>query len=446
MGIFDIFNSEKKSKSKKPLNDKNKKYQKNDIVDLIKDKKIAIFGFGTQGKVHALNLRDSGVSNIVIALRENSTSITKAKKEGFHVAELSKAAEWADIIMMLVPDEVQLEVYAKHIEQYIKEGSYIGYTHTFGNTKEFFQVRSDLNQFQVSTDLNGKDLRESFNKGHLIGVSVTNREQNSNPSNTDVIALAYVLAIGSSSQTINHIANENDPFDFIDSSKKQKMDENLKKQKKNNSDDELPDSKKDPSQVGTGFFVDNKGHIVTNYHVVKASKNNTKIMFNNDEIKVKIIAYDEILDIALLKSKVKNKNYIKFSNASPKKAQNILVAGYPYGKFISDDLKITSGIINSLKGIQNNTSMLQIDATINPGNSGGPIVDKVSGSLVGVATMKLNKDFTKAAFGTESENTNYGIKSSQVRDFLEANNIEISIKSNKLKISELENATVYIFS
>ena len=89
--------------------------------------------------------------------------------------------------------------------------------------------------------------------------------------------------------------------------------------------------------------------------------------------------------------------------------------------------------------------MLQIDATINPGNSGGPIVDKVSGSLVGVATMKLNKDFTKAAFGTESENTNYGIKSSQVRDFLEANNIEISIKKNKLNVSELEDSTVFVF-
>ena len=450
MGIFDIFNSEKKSKSKKPLNDKNKKYQKNDIVDFIKDKKIAIFGFGTQGKVHALNLRDSGVNNIVIALRENSKSITKAKKEGFHVAELSKAAEWADIIMMLVPDKVQLEVYAKHIEQYIKEGSYIGFVTTFGddNTFKYLKpIRSDLNQFQVSTDLNGEKLRKSFKDGNIVGVSYSNNvNNNSDVSQTWVIALAYVLAIGSSSQTINHIANENDPFDFIDNSKKQKMDENFKKQKKNNSDDELPDSKKGPSQVGTGFFVDNKGHIVTNYHVVKASKNNTKIMFNNDEIKVKIIAHDEILDIALLKAKVKNKNYIKFSNASPKKAQNILVAGYPYGKFISDDLKITSGIINSLKGIQNNTSMLQIDATINPGNSGGPIVDKVSGSLVGVATMKLNKDFTKAAFGTESENTNYGIKSSQVKDFLEANNIEISIKSNKLKISELENATVYIFS
>ncbi len=198
--------------------------------------------------------------------------------------------------------------------------------------------------------------------------------------------------------------------------------------------------------VGTGFFVDNKGHIITNYHVVKFSNNKSKILFKHEEVSTNMIAYDEVLDLALLKAKIKNKHFIKFSNKSPKKAQSILVAGFPYGKFVSDDLKITSGIINSLKGIQNNTSMLQIDATINPGNSGGPIVDKTSGNLVGVATMKLSKDFTKEAFGQESENTNYGIKSSQVKDFLEANNINISIKSSKLKISELEDSTVFVFS
>ena len=59
--------------------------------------------------------------------------------------------------------------------------------------------------------------------------------------------------------------------------------------------------------------------------------------------------------------------------------------------------------------------------------------------------MKLSKDFTKAAFGQESENTNYGIKSSQVRDFLEANSIKISLKSNNLKIEELEDSTVFVF-
>ncbi len=204
---------------------------------------------------------------------------------------------------------------------------------------------------------------------------------------------------------------------------------------------------KDPKgkhSVGTGFFVDGKGHIITNYHVVKDSNDNAKILYNHKEVETNIIAYDENLDIALLKAEIKNKTFINFSNKSPQKAQSILVAGFPYGKFVSDDLKITSGIINSLKGIGNNTAMLQIDATINPGNSGGPIVDKLTGSLIGVATMKLSKDFTKQAFGQESENTNYGIKSSQVKDFLEANNIKISIKNSKFDITKIEESTVFI--
>ena len=218
--------------------------------------------------------------------------------------------------------------------------------------------------------------------------------------------------------------------------------------------DDYADETKDDSNeegessngVGTGFFVDNKGHIITNFHVVSKSKNKTKILFEHEEIKAKLISYDENLDLALIKIKTKNKDFIKFSNNTPKKAQNILVAGYPYGKAISDDLKITSGTINSLKGILNDTSMLQIDATINPGNSGGPIVDKESGCLVGVATAKLSKDFTKKNFGEESENTNFGIKSSQVKDFLDANNVEYKITNQKLKVSELEKSTVFIFS
>ena len=196
---------------------------------------------------------------------------------------------------------------------------------------------------------------------------------------------------------------------------------------------------------GSGFFVTDKGHIITNYHVVNGSKN-IKFLYKDEEVDAKLVASDKQLDLALLKSKVENKSYIKFSNKSPQKAQNILVAGFPFGKAISSDLKITGGIINSLKGGGNDTTRLQIDATVNPGNSGGPIVDKLNGSLVGVAVSKLNKDFTKEVFGAEGENTNYGIKASQVRDFLESNNINVSIKSSKLKISELEGSTVFIYN
>ena len=435
MGLFDIFKTETKSM--------NKKYKKDDAVDLIREKKIAIVGFGSQGQVHALNLKDSGINNIVIALRDNSKSISKAESKGFKVMKLSKAAEWADILMMLVPDDIQKEIYAKHIEQYLKVGSIIGFHNKSHDQKKLFTIRADLGEFAVLTELNGDSLRKSFKRGDLKPISYSiDPEVSERPYN---IALAYIIALGSSSPDISYIANENNPFDpkRYEDSKDYEVEGTIHI-------DENPAKDKNPPKgsagTGTGFFVNKEGYVITNYHVVKLSENNTKIVFRNKEKDAKIIAYDEVLDIALLKVEVKNKNYIKFSNSSPKKAQSILVAGYPYGKEISDDLKITSGIINSLKGIKNNTSMLQIDATVNPGNSGGPIVDKDSGSLVGVATMKLSKDYTKAAFGVESENTNYGIKSSQVKDFLEANNVSVSIKKNKLDITELEESTVFIFS
>jgi S1-C subfamily serine protease len=422
MGLFDIFNSEKKTK--------NNKSQSDSKIDLINNKRIAIFGFGNQAEAHALNLQDSGVSNIVIALREDSKNISKAESKGFKVMKLSKAAEWADILMLLISDEAQPEVYKAHIEQYVKEGTCIGLANTINLKKQLIIFRSDLDVFSVSTKFNGNTLRSKFKKGGAVESTWIVHQNNS--GQVDDIAKGYLVSVASGSPKVS----ENTEESTSENSNKSK------KQKEAISKDENPAT----GTVGTGFFVNNEGYVITNYHVVKTSENNTKIMFKNKEKEAKMIAFDEILDIALLKVEVKNKNYIKFSNNSPKKAQSILVAGYPYGKYISDDLKITSGIINSLKGIKNNTSMLQIDATVNPGNSGGPIVDKDSGSLVGVATMKLSKDYTKAAFGVESENTNYGIKSSQVKDFLEANNVSVSIKKNKLNITELEDSTVFVFS
>ena len=120
--------------------------------------------------------------------------------------------------------------------------------------------------------------------------------------------------------------------------------------------------------------------------------------------------------------------------------QKIYVAGYPFGKGLSDDLKISSGIISSLKGFEDNSNELQIDAAINSGNSGGPIVGE-GGELIAVAVSGLDKEM--------SEGINFGIKSSAVVNFLGANDLEPS-KIKKLKISEdnllklLEESTLFI--
>ena len=96
-------------------------YEKDSDVDLIKSKKVAIFGFGSQGHAHALNLKDSGVNNVVVALRDASPSKKKAEAQGLKVMSLSDAAEWADVLMILTPDELQSQIYKNHIEQRMRE-------------------------------------------------------------------------------------------------------------------------------------------------------------------------------------------------------------------------------------------------------------------------------------------------------------------------------------
>ena len=104
-------------------------YDKDTNKDLIKNKKVAIFGYGSQGHAHALNLKDSGVNEVVVALREGSSSIKKAEGAGLKVMSLSDAAAWADVVMMLTPDELQSEIYNNEISKNIKEGTAIAFAH-----------------------------------------------------------------------------------------------------------------------------------------------------------------------------------------------------------------------------------------------------------------------------------------------------------------------------
>ena len=90
-------------------------YDSDADLSLIKNKKVAIIGYGSQGHAHALNLKDSGVKEVVVALRDGSESKTKAESKGLKVMNLSDAAAWADVVMILTPDELQAEIYKNHI-------------------------------------------------------------------------------------------------------------------------------------------------------------------------------------------------------------------------------------------------------------------------------------------------------------------------------------------
>jgi serine protease Do len=192
---------------------------------------------------------------------------------------------------------------------------------------------------------------------------------------------------------------------------------------------------------GTAFFVSNKGHLLTNNHVVDGC-DVSKITYKDKDYNTRLLATDKTLDLALLKAEINPKSFINFSKDDAKKLNKIYVGGYPLGKGLSDDLKISSGIVSSLKGFEDNSNELQIDAPINPGNSGGPIINE-KGSLVAIAVSGLAKDKT--------EGINFGIKSSAAQNFLKANNVspKISmysgIQENDKLLEILEEGTVYTY-
>jgi len=190
---------------------------------------------------------------------------------------------------------------------------------------------------------------------------------------------------------------------------------------------------------GSAFFVTNRGHIITNYHVIKSCSSNPKIKYNDKDIQTKVIAKDQLLDLALLKADLTNTKYVALSNSQPKKLQRIIASGYPFGKFISDDLKFTSGIVSSLKGPNDDSTLVQVDAALNPGNSGGPIVDEETGKLVAVSVMGMKKNI--------SEGQNFGIKTSSVKNFLDANQVKVPTSwfSTKDVAKLLEDSTLYTF-
>ena len=206
---------------------------------------------------------------------------------------------------------------------------------------------------------------------------------------------------------------------------------------------------KDPSPStgavvsGTAFFINQNGYLITNHHVIKGCQNKSKISYNKQDIEATLVASDSNLDLALLKANIKNKNFIKISGKDPKKLQRIIAAGYPLGKRLSDDLKLNSGIISALKGGNDNSNQIQIDASINSGNSGGPIVDEKTGELVAVSVSLIKKEI--------ATNINFGIKAEAVSSFLKANglkeplsNSEVLLKNDEI-LKIIEESTVFTY-
>ena len=169
-------------------------YEKDANVDFIKSKKIAIFGYGSQGHAHALNLKDSGVKEVVVALREGSSSRKKAEAQGLKVMSLSDAAEWADILMMLTPDELQSQIYKNHIEQRMREGTSLGFAHGLNIHFNLINARKDLDIFMIAPKGPGHLVRSEYQKGGGVPCLMAIHQDSSGKAKD--LALSYASAIG----------------------------------------------------------------------------------------------------------------------------------------------------------------------------------------------------------------------------------------------------------
>ena len=169
-------------------------YDRDADVNLIKAKKVVIVGYGSQGHAHAANLRDSGVKEVGVALREGSASAAKAEEAGFKVMTVAEAAAWGDVIMMAAPDELQRHIYADHLRDNMKEGAAIAFAHGLNVHFNLIEARKDLDVIMIAPKGPGHTVRSEYEKGGGVPCLLA-VDQNAS-GNAQEIGLSYACAIG----------------------------------------------------------------------------------------------------------------------------------------------------------------------------------------------------------------------------------------------------------
>jgi len=169
-------------------------YDRDADVNLIKGKKVAVVGYGSQGHAHAMNLRDSGATDVVVALREGSASAAKAEGAGFKVMNAADAAAWADVVMVLVPDELQGDLYRDHLHDNMKENAALGFAHGLNVHFSLIEPRADLDIFMIAPKGPGHTVRSEYERG--AGVPCLLAVHQDSSGNCHDIGLSYASAIG----------------------------------------------------------------------------------------------------------------------------------------------------------------------------------------------------------------------------------------------------------
>jgi ketol-acid reductoisomerase len=163
-------------------------------LGLIKDKKVAIVGYGSQGHAHAQNLRDSGVKDVAIALRSGSATAKKAEAAGFTVMGNQDAAKWADIVMMLAPDEHQAAIYADDLHANMKQGAALAFAHGLNVHFGLIEPRADLDVIMIAPKGPGHTVRSEYQKGGGVPCLIAVHADKS--GNAQDVGLAYASAVG----------------------------------------------------------------------------------------------------------------------------------------------------------------------------------------------------------------------------------------------------------
>jgi len=169
-------------------------YDRDADINLIKGKNVAIVGYGSQGHAHALNLRDSGCKNIAVALRAGSPTVKKAEGEGLKVMTVVEAAKWADVVMMLTPDELQADIYRDELQANMKQGAALLFAHGLNVHFNLIEPRKDLDVLMVAPKGPGHTVRSEYQKGGGVPTLIAIHQDAT--GNAHDLGLSYASANG----------------------------------------------------------------------------------------------------------------------------------------------------------------------------------------------------------------------------------------------------------
>ncbi|MDQ0471454.1 ketol-acid reductoisomerase [Labrys wisconsinensis] len=169
-------------------------YDRDADLNLIKTKKVVIVGYGSQGRAHAMNLKDSGVKEIAIALKAGSTTAKKVEADGLKVMTVAEAAQWGDLLMMAAPDELQADIYNDEIAPHIRDGAAIAFAHGLNVHFSLIEPKKTVDVIMIAPKGPGHTVRGEYQKGGGVPCLIAIHQDAS--GNAHDLALSYACGVG----------------------------------------------------------------------------------------------------------------------------------------------------------------------------------------------------------------------------------------------------------